>query len=101
MMRDILLSTNSIEHPQYSDCKHHSARLWYSQSSVADIIRQQLLDHMRESMVYSKADLGPFQERLAELQQIVQNDAANHPPAMIQLLERKIAQGGMYILGLA
>lgn len=59
-------------------------------SQVASI--RQLLDHMRESMVYSEADLGPFQKRLAELRQIVQDDAANHPPAMIELLERKLGQ---------
>lgn len=59
-------------------------------SQVASI--RQLLDHMRESMVYSEADLGPFQKRLVELRQIVQNDAKNHPPAMIQLLERKLSQ---------
>jgi ABC-type Zn2+ transport system substrate-binding protein/surface adhesin len=96
MMREIILSTNSIDHPPYNH--HHtlySAHLWYSHSSVADIIHQQLLDHMGESMVYSKADLGPFHDRLAELHQIVQNDAANHPPAMIQLLERKLGQCGM------
>ncbi|CCA70692.1 hypothetical protein PIIN_04626 [Serendipita indica DSM 11827] len=59
-------------------------------SQVASI--RQLLDHMRESMVYSEADLGPFQKRLAELREIVQNDAENHPPAMIELLERKLNQ---------
>jgi hypothetical protein len=65
--------------------------------AVTDITCQQLLDHMRESMVYSEADLGPFQKRLAELRQIVQNDAANHPPAMIELLERKLGQCGTYL----
>ncbi|KAG8809820.1 hypothetical protein FRC18_004372, partial [Serendipita sp. 400] len=53
---------------------------------------RQLIDHMRESMVYSEADLKPFQKRLGELREIVQNDAANHPPAMIELLERKLGQ---------
>ncbi|CAG8777389.1 16152_t:CDS:2, partial [Acaulospora colombiana] len=53
---------------------------------------EQLLDHMRESMVYSEADLGPFQKRLEELRQIVKDDAANNPAAMIQLLERKLNQ---------
>jgi len=48
-------------------------------------------------MVYSEADLGPFQKRLAELRQIVQDDAANHPPAMIELLERKLGQCGAYL----
>lgn len=49
---------------------------------------------MRESMVYSEADLGPFRKRLAELRTIVQNDAPNHPPAMIHLLEKKLNQCG-------
>ncbi|PVF97929.1 hypothetical protein CPB86DRAFT_705992 [Serendipita vermifera] len=53
---------------------------------------RQLLDHMRESMVYSEADLGPFQKRLEELRQVVKDDAANNPPAMVQLLERKLNQ---------
>lgn len=53
---------------------------------------RQLLDHMRESMVYSEADLGPFQKRLEDLRQVVKDDAANNPPAMVQLLERKLNQ---------
>lgn len=61
---------------------------------VTDILCQQLLDHMRESMVYSEGDLGPFLKRLAELRQVLQDDAANHPQAMIQLLERKLNQCG-------
>ena len=61
---------------------------------LTDITLQQLLDHMRESMVYSEADLGPFQRRLADLREIVQNDAENHPSAMIELLERKLNQCG-------
>jgi hypothetical protein len=66
--------------------------------SLTDISIQQLLDHMRESMVYSEADLGPFQKRLEDLRQIVKDDAANNPPAMIELLERKLNQCGMCYL---
>jgi hypothetical protein len=78
-----------------SRCSTSSSRSY--RFAVTDIACQQLLDHMRESMVYSEADLGPFQKRLAELRQIVQDDAANHPPAMIELLERKLGQCGKYI----
>lgn len=95
MMREIFVSTNSIGQPHHQHHNYLRARLWYYRPSVADIIHQQLLDHMRESMVYSKADLGPFQDRLTELHEIVQNDEANHPPAMIELLEKKLGQCGM------
>jgi hypothetical protein len=49
---------------------------------------------MTESFVYSESDLRPFQSRLAELRQIVKDDAGNQPLAMIQLIERKLTQCG-------
>jgi hypothetical protein len=100
-MHESLWLLSSPTHPQkdfpdssLSECHAPSPSTSNIRFRLADILCQQLLDHMRESMVYSEADLGPFQKRLAELRQIVQNDAANHPPAMIQLLERKLNQCG-------
>lgn len=49
---------------------------------------------MLESSVYSESDLRPFQSRIAELRQVVKDDAKNQPPAMIQLIERKLTQCG-------
>jgi hypothetical protein len=51
---------------------------------------------MLESSVYNESDLRPFQSRLAELRQVVKDDAKNQPTAMIQLIERKLTQCGEY-----
>lgn len=61
---------------------------------IIRILLQQILDHLLESAVYSESDLRPFQSRIAELRQIVKDDAKNQPPAMIQLIERKLTQCG-------
>ncbi|KAF8871066.1 hypothetical protein CPB84DRAFT_1801256 [Gymnopilus junonius] len=47
---------------------------------------------MNESAVYNEADLKPFQKRLAELRQIVQQDGehAKNPKAVTKLLERQL-----------
>ena len=96
MMQEYVPITFAATNPTHiSRCSTSSSRNY--RFAVTDVACQQLLDHMRESMVYSEADLGPFQKRLAELRQIVQDDAANHPPAMIELLERKLGQCGTYL----
>ncbi|PPR03205.1 hypothetical protein CVT26_008053, partial [Gymnopilus dilepis] len=53
---------------------------------------RQILNHMNESAVYNETDLRPFQKRLAELRQIVQQDAehAKNPKAVTKLLERQL-----------
>jgi len=53
---------------------------------------QQILDHMDESGIYNESDLEPFHRRIAELRQIVQQDAdsGKHPVAMTTLLERQL-----------
>lgn len=98
MMQEYVPIAFLATHPTHiTECSTSSSSQNY-RFAVTDVACQQLLDHMRESMVYSEADLGPFQKRLAELRQIVQDDAANHPPAMIQLLERKLSQCGTYLV---
>lgn len=59
---------------------------------------QQILNHMNESAVYNEADLKPFQKRLAELRQIVQQDGehAKNPKAVTKLLERQLNECGLY-----
>lgn len=58
------------------------------------IHHQQLLDHMNESAVYNESDLAPFQKRLDELRDIVQNDkeSSKHPEAMTRLLGRQLKE---------
>ncbi|KAI0091734.1 hypothetical protein BDY19DRAFT_983977 [Irpex rosettiformis] len=53
---------------------------------------RQILDHMNESGIYNESDLEPFHRRIAELRQIVQQDAESgkHPVAMTTLLERQL-----------
>ncbi|KDR80588.1 hypothetical protein GALMADRAFT_240905 [Galerina marginata CBS 339.88] len=53
---------------------------------------RQILNHMNESAVYNEADLKPFQRRLAELRQIVQQDAGHskNPKSLTKLLERQL-----------
>ncbi|KAF9531718.1 hypothetical protein CPB83DRAFT_848609 [Crepidotus variabilis] len=53
---------------------------------------RQILNHMNESAVYNETDLAPFHKRLAELRQIVQQDAESnkHPKAITKLLERQL-----------
>lgn len=60
---------------------------------------QQILNHMNESAVYNETDLRPFQKRLAELRQIVQQDAehAKNPKAVTKLLERQLNECGVYL----
>lgn len=99
MMQEYVPITFIATYTHMSECRTSSSRNY--RFALTDVACQQLLDHMKESMVYSEADLGPFQKRLAELRQIVQDDAANHPPAMIELLERKLGQCGMYLCRLA
>lgn len=53
---------------------------------------------MVESNVYSESDLKPFKTRLADLRQIVKDDAKNQPAAMIELLDRKLNQCGASLL---
>ena len=67
-------------------------------ASYLYIFHQQLLDHMNESAVYNEVDLKPFQQRVDELRQIVQDDSKNgkHPKAMTQLCERQIKECGEY-----
>ena len=61
-------------------------------------IRQQLLDHMNESAVYTEGDLKSFRTRLDELREIVHKDTESglHPPAMTKLLDRKLNECGMF-----
>ncbi|KIP09989.1 hypothetical protein PHLGIDRAFT_125824 [Phlebiopsis gigantea 11061_1 CR5-6] len=53
---------------------------------------RQILDHMNESGIYNESDLAPFHRRIADLRQIVQQDAESgkHPVAMTTLLERQL-----------
>ncbi|PPQ91468.1 hypothetical protein CVT25_013725 [Psilocybe cyanescens] len=53
---------------------------------------RQILNHMNESAVYNEADLKPFQRRLADLRQIVQQDGENpkNPKPLTKLLERQL-----------
>ncbi|TFK39948.1 hypothetical protein BDQ12DRAFT_681509 [Crucibulum laeve] len=55
---------------------------------------RQILNHMNESAVYNETDLAPFHRRLAELRQIVQQDAecGKHPKALVKLLERQLGE---------
>lgn len=61
-------------------------------------IRQQLLDHMNESAVYTEGDLKSFRTRLDELREIVRKDTDSglHPPAMTKLLDRKLNECGTF-----
>lgn len=54
--------------------------------------KQQLLDHLAESGIYTEADLQPFAKRLAELKAIVKRDAdaGKHPPQLTKLMMRKL-----------
>lgn len=54
---------------------------------------------MNESAVYNETDLAPFHKRLAELRQIVQQDAesSKHPKAITKLLERQLNDAGMFL----
>jgi chromosome segregation ATPase len=55
---------------------------------------------MDESAVFNESDLAPFHRRLAELRQIVQQDAAagKHPDALTKLLERQLNECGQFSL---
>ena len=54
---------------------------------------------MNESAVYNESDLVPFQHRLDELRQIVQNDSRSgkHPKAMTELCERQLKECGEFV----
>lgn len=53
---------------------------------------RQILNHMDESAVYNESDLAPFQRRLGELRQILQQDATHgkQSGALTKLLERQL-----------
>ena len=55
---------------------------------------------MNESSVYNETDLAPFHRRLAELRQIIHQDAESnkHPKAITKLLERQLNECGLSIL---
>lgn len=63
---------------------------------------RQILDHMNESGIYNESDLAPFHRRIAELRQIVQQDAESgkHPVAMTTLLERQLNECDNVLRGL-
>ncbi|KAI0761897.1 hypothetical protein BC629DRAFT_1682625 [Irpex lacteus] len=63
---------------------------------------RQILDHMNESGIYNESDLEPFHQRIAELRQIVQQDAESgkHPVAMTTLLERQLNECDNVLRGL-
>ncbi|KAI0704334.1 hypothetical protein BC835DRAFT_1316734 [Cytidiella melzeri] len=63
---------------------------------------RQILDHMNESGIYNESDLEPFHKRIAELRQIVQQDAESgkHPVAMTTLLERQLNECDNVLRGL-
>ncbi|PPQ62875.1 hypothetical protein CVT24_006273 [Panaeolus cyanescens] len=60
---------------------------------------RQILNHMNESAVYNETDLAPFHRRLADLRQIIQNDAesSKHPKAITKLLERQLNECDMIV----
>ena len=53
---------------------------------------QQLLDHHLQSDAYSKGILDPYQMRLAQIEQIIETDAAKEdvPDCQITLLYKKL-----------
>ena len=54
---------------------------------------------MNESAVYNETDLAPFHKRLAELRQIIHQDAESnkHPKAITKLLERQLNETGKFL----
>ncbi|KAK9325549.1 hypothetical protein V1517DRAFT_314450 [Lipomyces orientalis] len=52
---------------------------------------KRLLDHLKESRVYSNNDLAPIDERLNEIKGIVERDADSESPDIIQLIRAKIS----------
>ncbi|KAK9464637.1 hypothetical protein V1512DRAFT_212744 [Lipomyces arxii] len=51
---------------------------------------KRLLDHLKESRIYSNADLTPIEERLEEIKGIVDRDAVSESSELIQLIRAKI-----------
>ncbi|KAJ8102637.1 hypothetical protein POJ06DRAFT_245191 [Lipomyces tetrasporus] len=52
---------------------------------------KRLLDHLKESRVYSNNDLAPIDDRLNEIKGIVERDADSESPEIIQLIRAKIS----------
>ncbi|KAK9237959.1 hypothetical protein V1525DRAFT_450087 [Lipomyces kononenkoae] len=52
---------------------------------------KRLLDHLKESRVYSNNDLVPIEDRLNEIKGIVERDAVSESPEIIQLIRSKIS----------
>lgn len=53
---------------------------------------------MNESAVYNETDLAPFHKRLADLRQIIHQDAESnkHPRSITKLLERQVNDAGLF-----
>ncbi|KAK9474638.1 uncharacterized protein V1510DRAFT_411560 [Dipodascopsis tothii] len=52
---------------------------------------KRLLDHLKESRVYSNTDIQPIEERLAEIKNIIERDVVSESPEIIELLRVKMA----------
>ncbi|KAK9356969.1 hypothetical protein V1505DRAFT_360588 [Lipomyces doorenjongii] len=52
---------------------------------------KRLLDHLKESRVYSNNDLAPIEDRLNEIKGIVDRDVVSESPEIIQLIRAKIS----------